>query len=244
MIRKNNVLHNGEIDIPHEYFDDFNRGGYVKDLALASESDPGAKFSEVADCGEWLVTVTDGGGDNNNSIAIGDDLANGYVVITNTDADNDLTSCQLNGEAFKLADSKPLAFQAKFRVSDVDAADFFIGLAIADTSILGTTLANGCTDLIGFGCPDATGDLDFIASINSGGTSTDTAVNLADATDVVVRFEWDGVDTVTWFVNGTEIDSTTTSVPTDEALTPTVEIRNAAAAKAISIDYILVEQDR
>ena len=226
--------------MPIVFFDDFLAGGFVKDLALSSESDPGAKFSAVADCGEWLCTIVDGGGDDGHAIACADDAVGGWLAITTDDADNDSIEMQLNGESFQLATNKKTIFEVRMKGADVSEFDWFVGLAITDT-----TTMTASSDRIGFECPDSTGDIDAISEKDGSQTTTDSGKDLADNTFVVLRFEADGTDTVRYYVDGSLVATHTTTIPEDEALTPTICIRNdGAAANTMTLDYILVARDR
>ena len=226
--------------MPIVFFDDFLCGGFVKDLALSSESDPGAKFSTVADCGEWFCSITDGGGDDAHAIVCADDGVGGLLVVSTDDADNDLINMQLNGESFQLATNKKTIFEVRMHIEDVDVVDWFVGLAITDTSVQAA-----CTDRLGFACEDNTGDIDAISEKDSAQTTTDTTKDLVDSTFVILRFEAIGTDLVRFYVDGSLVATHTTNIPADEALTPTICIRNAhASIQTMTLDYILVARDR
>ena len=124
--------------------------------------------------------------------------------------------------------------------TDVSEFDWFVGLAITDT----TPLA-GMTDAIGFRCDDSTGDIDYLAEKDSSETTADSTKDLADATFVTLRFEVIGNTRVNYYVDGNRVASITTNIPDDEALTPTIEIRNdGAAANTMTVDYVYVMQER
>lgn len=222
--------------------DDFFEGGYAKDLALADESDPVGKFSPVADRGSWLVTIIDGDTDALETIAIADDGHGGILNLTTNDKDNDALSIQLNGEAVALASGRRIHYKARVRVNDADTCDWFAGLSIADTDILG-----GTTDSLGFRVPagDSAQDLTFMTEKDSVETTTDTGVNVADSTWLILEFICHGTDRVDCFVNNSAVASHTANLPDNEALSPVFEIRNASAAASImGIDYIVILADR
>jgi len=233
------------------YFEDFLAVSYGKDLALANESDPTGMFSATADRGQWLLTLTDGDSDAGEVLNSADDAPGGILACTTNDKANDLNSCQLNGESFKLASGKPLLFETQIAVEDADKMDWFIGLAIADTSILA-----GTSDRVGFECLHD-GNIDCLVEQDTTENAEDTAVDISDGTvatwstkSVKLSFRWDGVDTIDFFVDDALVESmtdngTTIVIPDDEALTPTFEVKTTeAAANTLWIDYILVEATR
>ena len=208
-------------------------------------TEDGHKFSETADKADWNLIVIDSGTDEGEVCNVTDDAPGGWLTLTTNDAAADACQLQLNGEAFKLAVGKPLYFEAKFALGDVSETDFFIGLAITDTTVLA-----GVTDRVGFELNND-GNLDFLTEQNSTENTADTTVDVADGTiatesttAVVVAFYWDGVDTLTPYVDGVAYsamtdNATTILVPDDEALTPTIAMLvPGAAAESAYIDYI------
>ena len=115
------------------YFDDFYAAGFLPNTAGA-----GGKFDETADAGEWLVSVTDGGTDNGETIVIDDGGGSGWLVITCNDAANDDVECQKNGEAFTPSLTKDLWFETRFEIEDVSEDKVVVGLTVSDTDVLST----------------------------------------------------------------------------------------------------------
>jgi hypothetical protein len=157
-------------------------------------------------------------------------------------------SLQLNGEAFKPAVGKPLYFEAKIGIDDVDKDDVFIGLAISDTTPLASS------DSIGFRV-DHDGDLDCLITQNSTEYAADTGVNMADCATAAgtltrVAFYWDGVSSVYFYVNGVLTNTftdngTTILVPDDQTLSPAMFINTTdTGADSLFVDYIEVCQAR
>lgn len=214
-------------------------------------TEDGGKISTTADKGDWLVTIVDGDSDAGHVNKVADDAAGGILTITTNDKTSDSNELQLNGESFKLAVGKQLYFEASIAIDDVDKADWFIGLAITDTTVL---TAN--TDLVGFGC-DHDGNIDAEVRQDSTASRTDTTSDIADGTlatyatkKVKLSFHWDGVSAVRFFVNGvlkiTKTDNgATILIPDDEALTPTICVKTSAAQVVNGwVDYIYVAQER
>lgn len=232
----------------HLFFDDFHAGGFSAGAAAIG------KFSQTADAGEWLTSITQGGA-GNATITIEDDAAGGWLKLLNDAADNDLINCQLNGEAFKLESGKPLVAEWRLKVTDVSETDWSVGLAIADVDIGGAV-----TDGFGFFGGTAAGVLDSqenilawsgknstntFASNSTNTTKTDTGVDIADATAVTLQVAWDGQSKLRFYVDGALKATITSNIPDDEALSPYFYVRNdGAVAQSISIDYVGVMQAR
>jgi len=247
------VLGPGAVSLSHTtLFDDWLLGGYVKDEALSSESDPaGGKFSSVADASEWKVTFPAAAG-TDELIAIQTDAPGGILGLTTDADDDDFIIAQCNGSYFKPTDSNPVYMETRFSVSDVDQADIFMGLAVIDGSMW-----TNVPDLVGGGLADGAGDLKVVTGKNmsgtpyaggSGSTVTDTGTDLSDGTKttnfVVLRMEVGG-ETVKFFVDGTLAATHTANIPDDVFLTPTMSIANGTtAATSLFVDYIFVSQGR
>ena len=222
--------------MPIILFDDFVDGWGFE----GNDADNTGKFSETANLGQWLVTVVDTGTDNGEVIACADDAVGGHLTMTTNDADDDSLELQVNGEAWKLESGKTLAFETRLKGADVSEFDWFVGLAITDTTVM-----TACTDRVGFECPDSTGDIDAITEKDRSQTTTATTKDLADATFVTLRVEVEGTSKVRYYVDGDLVATHTANLPDDEALTPTICIRNdGAAANTMTLDYILVMRDR
>jgi len=237
----NPVSAEGEpLAMPIVLFDDFldGRSHTPNNASIASGQ---GKFSELANLGDWLVTLVDGGGDNGEVIRVADDGVGGHLTLTTNDADDDSIEIQMNGEAWQAASGKTLIFEARIKGADVSEFDWFVGLSITDTTVM-----TAASDRIGFECPDSTGDIDAISEKDSTQTTTDSAKDLADDTFVVLRFEVHGTSKVKYYVDGALVAThSSTTLPEDEALTPTICVRNdGAAANTMTVDYVLVVRER
>ena len=201
--------------------------GYEFDCTSAGyvAADAATRFSETADGGEFLVTVIDGGTDGGETIKVADDAHGGNVVIVTNDADNDAVSIQKNGEIVKMAAGRRISFELEIKIGDVSTTDWLFGLAITDT----TPLA-GISDGVFFRCPDSTGDIDIVTAKDSTETVTDSAKDLADDTWVNLGIAIIGTERAQFYVNGTKVGDVTTNLPDDQAMTPTIQVRNSSAA--------------
>ncbi|MCP3681599.1 MAG: hypothetical protein GY861_02820 [bacterium] len=178
------------------------------------------------------------------------DSDDGRILITLPATDNTYMVLQAwtgaGGETFTLEAGKKLWFKAKFQGNDVDQTDIAAGLisrATADTGVFGVGAADGVT----FATDDGDANLDFNVRSGSASISANAAVDtLTDATDKVVGFYFDGVQTITYYTGENNLNGTVenTSFPTAE-LIPVIGIRNGeATANTLNIDYICVIKER
>lgn len=185
---------------------------------------------------DWTVTRVEAGAAESTFAII--DGVGGIARITTDAAENDGINAQLIGEAFELTADQILSlYFYGCKLSDATQSDFFLGLAITDTDILG-----GVTDRIGFEKLDGAVDLKYMLEKDSTETSADSAIDVADATPFDCGFYWDGpAGTVEFFVNGASVGSpAVTNLPNDEALRISWQfLAGAAAAKTMDIDRII-----
>lgn len=184
--------------------------------------------------GNWTVTTVGAGA----ARAI-TNVAGGWLLITNDAADNDLTSMQLVGEAFKLVSGKRTFFEVKFTTSEATQIDLLFGLVITDTSPLAHT------DGIVFRKDDGDTNIDFASVKNSAGTTSDAVATLAAATTTVLSFYFDGTD-ITLYKDRAAIKRLyAITFCDDEELTPTFHVQNGdAVVRTLTIDYIYASQER
>jgi sucrose-6-phosphate hydrolase SacC (GH32 family) len=180
----------------------------------------------------WTATMVEAGASNTTVTSA--NIAGGAMLITTDTFDNDGANLQLNGEAFKLVSGNPLYFGARLKISDATESDFFIGLAITDTDILG-----GVTDRIGFEKLDAATDVKFMLEKNSTETLSASLLTAVADTYMKLEFFFDGTN-VQVFVNNVEQTAPAiTSLPDDEELRVSVQfLAGSAGAKTATVDYI------
>lgn len=225
----------------HTWFDDFDRFTTTQTITI---TDPGNATVNR----DWLLTSTGGG------TALVTDGDGGIVVLTNGASDDDNAFVQWQGgstsvsETFRWASDKALWFKSRFKVSDATQSDLVIGLQITDTTPLDVT------DGIFFIKDDGSTTLTFRAEKN-GTASTVTTATLADDTYVVVGFVYlpsgnngsGGAPICNVYLNDVRVGSLTTftNFPDDEDLTISFGVQNgAAAAKTMTVDYILCSKQR
>ena len=196
--------------------------------------------------GIYTITTTEAGSGNaSEAITSG---AGGQLLITNDDADNDLDFFQLKGESFKWDSSKRMFFSARFKTNDATQSEIVMGLQITDTTPLDVTDGIFFLKIDGDTQPDL-----IIEKDNSSSLSVLEMDAMEDDTFVTLSFEYDPLDVATGGavfrayqddVQVGEITSTT-NAPDDEELTISFGIQNGeAAAKTLTIDFILVAVER
>ncbi len=212
-------------------------------LGMMGQPDP-TKYNTFFDdfhrfnSADWTITTTEAGaGSATEALTDGD---GGILLITNDNADNDNDFFQKLGESFRFAAGKKMWFKARFKVSDATQSDFVIGLQITDTSPLAVT------DGVYFMKDDGDANLDFHITKDSTSTSATAISTVSNDTYLSVGFHYNGVDEMQYFVDDVKIGtSAVTNLPNDEDLTISFGLQNGeAAAKTMSLDYILVVKER
>ena len=191
---------------------------------------PGVHSSGEMDL-DWAVTrVETGGGESTFAIIDG---AGGIARITTDAFENDGINAQAIGEAFKLASGNVLYFGARAKISEATELDFFLGLAITDTDILG-----GVTDRIGFEKLDGVTTIKAMLEKDSTETLSGTLAT-ADTSYHIYEFFFDGTN-VEFFIDGASAYvPVVTNLPDDEELRVSIHcLAGSAAARTMDIDYV------
>ena len=196
--------------------------------------------------GIYTITTTEAGSGNaSEEITSG---AGGQLLITNDDADNDLDFFQLKGESFKWDSSKRMFFSARFKTNDATQSEIVMGLQITDTTPLDVTDGIFFLKVDGDTQPDL-----IIEKDNSSSLSVLEMDAMEDDTFVTLSFEYDPLDVATGgavfraYQDDVQVGEITgtTNAPDDEDLTISFGIQNGeAAAKTLTIDFILVAVER
>ncbi|QDP58760.1 MAG: hypothetical protein GOVbin1573_47 [Prokaryotic dsDNA virus sp.] len=188
--------------------------------------------------GQWTITTTEaGGGSASEALTDGD---GGLLLITNDSADDDADFFQKVGESFLFETGKRLWFKARFKVNDATQSDVVMGLQITDTTPLDVT------DGVFFIKADGAATVDFRVEKNNTATTESAVATMANDTFIVLAFYYDGKSKVEAWVDGVKKATlATTNLPDDEALTVSFGIQNgAAAAKTMTLDYVLAAKER
>lgn len=180
---------------------------------------------------DWTITRVEAGA-GESTFAIVDGVG-GIAKITTDANEDDGINAQVIGEAFKLASGNIVYFGIRAKLSEATQSDFFAGLAITDTDILG-----GVTDRIGFQKLD--GATDVKAMLEKDNTETLTAaLATADTSYHTYEFYFDG-SAVEFFIDGVSVATpAVTNLPDDEELRVSVQfLAGSVNAKNVEIDWI------
>lgn len=205
--------------------------------------DPSKYISYVNDfftytAADWTITTTEAGAGSATEALT--PVQGGVLLVTTDDADNDNDFFNLATEPFLFVSGKKTWFKTSFAVSDATQSDFVIGLQITDTTPLAVT------DGVYFQKDDGDTDIDFHVTKNSTSTSASALGTLVDATYITLGFYYDGASEIKYYVNDVHTGtSATTNLPDDEEMTVSFGLQaGEAAAKTLSLDYIMVAQER
>jgi hypothetical protein len=219
----------GQLGMPdptkyHVFFDDFNQMDWAKWSTLSSAPADISVAQQDSDDGRVLVTLPA--------------TEDTYMAFQGWNG--------AGGEIFTLESGKKLWFKVKLQGNDVDQTDIIAGLISKSTTEAGVFGA-GCADGVVFASDDGDAYIDFYVRSGSATISSSTVISsLTDATDQVLGFYFDGVNTIHYFNGETNAAGTieTTSFPTAELL-PVFGIRNGeATANTLNVDFICVIKER
>lgn len=182
--------------------------------------------------GDWVVTETNSGATE--ALTAGD---GGWLLITNTAADDDLVALQKTPAAFSFTAGKQAWFTCRFKVSDATQSDIVFGMQVVDTTPLDVT------DGIYFLKSDGAATVNFICRKNAttGSTSVSAIGTLSNDTFATMSWYYDGGSKVYCSFNGTvvgSLDASSTYLP-DTITTVSFALQNGeAVAKTMTVDYI------
>lgn len=188
--------------------------------------------------GDWVVTETDSGATQ--ALTAGD---GGWLLLTNTAADNDLVALQKTPAAFSFTAGKRAFFKARFKVSDATQSDLVMGLQVVDTTPLDVT------DGVYFLKADGSTALSVVCRKNAttGSTSASSIATVADDTFLTVAWYYDGIDKLIYAVNGSvlgSLDASSSYLP-DTITTVSFAIQNGeAVAKTMTVDFVYAAVER
>lgn len=184
---------------------------------------------------DWTVTEV------GNGTQVVTDSDGGELVLTNAAADNDSSTVYPSVEFLQLATNKKMAFKTRFKVSDATQSDVFIGLSTKDVTPIGGN------DQLAFVKLDGTTELTLRMEKDNVGTETALGVNLVDDTRIVLEILYDGKGAIEVFADGAKVATIARddNFIDDEPLTFIAAVINGeAVAKSLSVDYVLIAQER
>lgn len=218
------------------FFDHF-LDGYGTDATPALAG----KYSTTADLGDWLITQ-DAFTSHGNNPKPADDADGGWMQIAPDDDAGDHVSIQKNGEAWKVEKGRKLYYETRLKMSVVTSA-FLCGLSVNTTD----PHASAPSDAILFRTTGTAADVDIdsLVRVGSAGSAVDTTSDLTADTFVILAFEYDGNETISFFVNGVfKVKATGTAVPYGTFLSPVFCVERVLAADAtthtLTVDYVYV----
>lgn len=201
---------------------------------------------ELYVAGDWTRTAVGTG-----TSALAADEPFGALLITNSAADNDAVQHQLTTENFTMTSGKKAWFKARFKVSDATQSDFILGLAVLDTTLMGSASGDGVTDGIFFAKDDGDTNLDFhVQKDTTTGQLSTSAIATVGTSYMTVGFEFDGLRYIKVFVDDvhkTTVDMTATLatyLPNTPLTVSFGLVNGEAAAKTMHVDYIFAAIER
>lgn len=237
----------------HEEQSTFKTGPWASCPILGILTDPsyGTIFMDdffmYGATGDMWTLVEDAGKAGTDAVL--DDAAGWYQHYCDGD-DNDESYLASEGESWKLASGKPLWFEAKVRLTEAntDDANWIVGL-IEGGGAANTLLDNGGGppanyDGVCFFKVDGTMYIQFETSIAATQVTNATFNAFVSGTAYRLGFHWDGVSTVTPYVNGVAGTAHTMATTGGECNACFGVKAGGANEEAIEIDYIKIVQLR
>lgn len=151
----------------------------------------------------------------------------GALVITNSGAMNDLSSVQLKNN-FQLQLRKPVKFEARVKLNDVLQGTMFIGLQSNLSS----------NHRVGFEVSSGSAAIKLVTRLSLTNTSVTSTKNMVNNTYVLLRWEWDGISAISYYVDDVQVGLITTNIPVNQGIAVTAAVINLAAfAEIMTVDF-------
>lgn len=188
---------------------------------------------------DWTV-VKDSGA----TVALVADAVGGELALTSTaTTDNDGASIQGN-EIFAVAADKNIYFQTRIKCTDADQTDLCAGLSVNFASDPENMLT--AADRIVFQVDDGSASILCKTEKDGTETSTDSGIELVDATYILLAFSVNGTGAVKFYINSTLVATHGTNIPDDENMTVAAMSLsgNATGTRVTTLDYIIAAETR
>ncbi len=190
--------------------------------------------------GDWTETATSAGAGTSAWLS---SLLNagGSIDMLSAANDNDGSYLQLLGEGFVPVANRKMFFRTRFKGVEATQSDMVAGIQITDTT------PQAVSDGVFFRKDDGDALIDLVIVAAAAGTTTVTGIaTLVDDTFITLAFYYDGIDTITYYVNDVRAGET---VSTNLPLVPmTVSFGmvngEAGAVVGMSMDHILAAIER
>lgn len=191
--------------------------------------------------GDWTLTETDAAATEALTTGHG-----GQLLVTNTGADNDVTSLQLGTTSFTCAANRKMWMEWRVKASEATDFEIFLGLSVTDTSPV-QSLPSECAV---FYKADDAATWQFLTRSGSATLHAETGIaTLTANTFQTLGMFYDGGNVLELYVDGVKVGGSSTLA--FASLFPTVDMRvtmacqaGAAAAKTMTLDYGLVALER
>tara|TARA_R110002020_G_C16167749_1_gene763852 strand:- start:392 stop:1102 length:711 start_codon:yes stop_codon:yes gene_type:complete len=188
---------------------------------------------------DWTV-VKDSGA----TVALVADAVGGELALTSTaTTDNDGASIQGN-EIFAVAADKNIYFQTRIKCTDADQTDLCAGLSVNFASDPENMLT--AADRIVFQVDDGSASILCKTEKDGTETSTDSGIELVDATYILLAFSVNGTGAVKFYIDSTLVATHGTNIPDDENMTVAAMSLsgNATGTRVTTLDYIIAAETR
>jgi len=221
---------------PSKYFGVFDDFLKVNSSAGVAVNEDAAQATSI-DSDLWTVNI-----DNTSDAAALDSTKTGGVLkMTNGNTGGDEVSIAALGAGFACdaASARKIWFECRINLDDISGTGFFVGLA-SNNGGEEVTIIDSAEDALGFiMASGASPDIKSIGAVGNAETQTDTGVNAADATWMVLSYYFDGT-TAHFYVNGDLKVSTTSNLPADGTiLFPSIEFTSVGTDSDVNyIDYV------
>lgn len=229
---KNSVKQRGA----REWFSNLPIGADLVDVHIHMDDFDQQALDET---NNWTI-VKDAGA----SVALSADALKGSVLLSSTaTTDDDGSSIQSSNEVWALTANKKSWFECKFQVSDADQMDVFVG--ICENFATNPEACLTSSNRIGFQIDDGNASILCKSEKTNTETSTDSGVDAADATDVIVGWHWDGNASMKFFVDRALVATHTADRPLVNMTAALFELSgNNSGTKTMTVDYIFLAQER
>ena len=175
----------------------------------------------------------------------------GGVLLDDSAGNNaahDGVNVQLTNCMFKSAAGRKIWFEARVKMVDAGDDQYYIGLAGIDTTLIASGVLDDTVDKCGF-FRHAASTADKISTVTARTSAEDTTADvatIADDTYVKLGFLIDGLTSVKFFVNGTlvETGTTTANIPNAVmALSYVAQVEQTSADAELSVDWVCIAQE-
>lgn len=192
----------------------------------------------------WNSTAVEAG--TSDSIISVYNSEGGIALFAPAENDNDAIQIQSVNEGFKLTDSDPCYFGARWAYTGAAAAgsfEVFIGLSNQDT-----TLVTGGTSCVGFNVTAGSNQIGFYCAKANSGTTQNILTSMTADVFHVTEFYWNGGSTLYCWIDGAAGTSHTTQIPTAQSMAVSISVTNNGADHATTntngllVDWVRVIQ--